>query len=311
LGAYILRRIISAVFLLLLVSAITFFLLELAPGDPAVMLLGQDATPEGIKQLRKELGLDKPILTRYFLFVSSLAQGDLGRSFETQRLVIEEIKNAFPVTIQLAVASLILAVIIGIPVGITSAVRQYSLLDKVIRFSVLILVSMPIFWLGLMFILLFSVILKLLPSYGRGDWQNLILPAASLSCYSLAIIIRMTRSSMLEVLRNDYITTARSKGIPEFFVIYKHALKNALIPIVTIVGLQFGTLLGGAVLTETVFAWPGLGRLMVQAIFSRDYPLIRAGILLISGCFVLINVIVDILYTYIDPTVDLGSKKDF
>ena len=310
-GAYILRRIISSFFLLLLVSAITFFLLELAPGDPAVMLLGQDATEEGIKQLRQELGLDKPAITRYFLFLSSLFQGDLGRSFETQRLVFEELKNAFPATIELAVASLLLAVIIGIPVGITSAVRQYSLLDKVIRFSVLILASMPIFWLGLMFILLFSLILKLLPSYGRGEWQHLILPAASLSCYSLAIIIRMTRSSMLEVLRNEYITTARSKGIPEFVVIYKHALKNALIPIVTIVGLQFGTLLGGAVLTETVFAWPGLGRLLVQAIFSRDYPLIRAGIILISGCFVLINVLVDILYTYIDPTVDLGRKKDF
>ena len=310
-GAYISRRIISSFFLLLLVSAITFFLLELAPGDPAVMLLGQDATEEGIKQLRQELGLDKPAITRYFLFLSSLFQGDLGRSFETQRLVFEELKNAFPATIELAVASLLLAVLIGIPVGITSAVRQYSLLDKVIRFSVLILASMPIFWLGLMFILLFSLILKLLPSYGRGEWQHLILPAASLSCYSLAIIIRMTRSSMLEVLRNEYITTARSKGIPEFVVIYKHALKNALIPIVTIVGLQFGTLLGGAVLTETVFAWPGLGRLMVQAIFSRDYPLIRASIILISGCFVLINVLVDILYTYIDPTVDLGRKKDF
>lgn len=310
-GTYILRRIISSFFLLLLVSAIVFFLLELAPGDPAVMLLGQDATEEGIKQLRQELGLDKPAITRYFLFLSSLFQGDLGRSFETQRLVYEEIKNAFPATIQLAVASLLIAVMIGIPVGITSAVRQYSLLDKVIRFSVLILVSMPIFWLGLMFILLFSIILKLLPSYGKGEWQHLILPAASLACYSLAIIIRMTRSSMLEVLRNEYITTARSKGIPEFFVIYKHALKNALIPVVTIIGLQFGTLLGGAVITETVFAWPGLGRLMVQAIFSRDYPLIRAGILLISGCFVLINVLVDILYTYIDPMVDLGRKKDF
>lgn len=310
-GTYILRRIISSFFLLLLVSAITFFLLELAPGDPAVMLLGQDATEEGIKQLRQELGLDKPAITRYFLFLSSLFQGDLGRSFETQRLVYEEIKNAFPATIQLAVASLLVAIMIGIPVGITSAVRQYSLLDKVIRFSVLILVSMPIFWLGLMLILLFSVILNILPSYGKGEWQHLILPAASLACYSLAIIIRMTRSSMLEVLRNEYITTARSKGIPEFFVIYKHALKNALIPVVTIVGLQFGTLLGGAVITETVFAWPGLGRLMVQAIFSRDYPLMRASILLISGCFVLINVLVDILYTYIDPMVDLGHKKDF
>lgn len=309
--SYIFKRIISSFVLLLLVSVIIFFLLELPPGDPAIMLLGQDATEEGIKQLRAELGLDKPIHKRYFIFLCAIPRGDFGRSFETQRPVIKEIRNAFPATIELTIASLIIAVFVGIPVGITSAVRQYSLVDKFIRFSILILASLPIFWLGLMLILLFSIILKLLPSFGRGDWQNLILPAASLSCYSLAIIIRMTRSSMLEVLRNEYITTARSKGIPEFIVIYKHALRNALIPIVTIVGLQFGTLLGGAVLTETVFAWPGLGRLMIQAIFSRDYPIIRAGVLLISGCFVLINVLVDIIYTYIDPTVDLSRKKTY
>ncbi len=253
--------------------------------------------------------MDKPLYERYLIFLTDAFKGDFGRSFETQRPVIEEIRNAFPATMELAVASLLIAIFVGIPVGITSAVRQYSMVDRIIRFSVLIAVSLPIFWLGLMLIFLFSIILRLLPSFGRGGWENLILPAASLACYSLAIIVRMTRSSMLEVLRNEYITTARAKGIPDFFVVYKHALRNALIPVVTIIGLQFGTLLGGAVLTETVFAWPGIGRLLVQAIFSRDYPIIRAGILLVSGCFIIINLLVDILYTYIDPTVALGRKE--
>jgi len=273
------------------------------------MLLGQDITEEGLAKLRAQLGLDKPLYVQYFIFLTGALKGDFGRSFETQRLVSEEIKHAFPATLELTVASLLISILIGIPVGITSAVRQYSLADKIIRFSVLIAVSLPIYWLGLMLIFLFSVILKLLPSFGRGGWQQLILPSFSLSCYSFAMIIRMTRSSMLEVLRNEYITTARAKGIPNFFVIYKHALRNALIPVVTVIGLQFGTLLGGAVLTETVFAWPGVGRLLVQGIFSRDYPIIRAGVLLIAGSFVIINLLVDILYAYIDPTIDEGRAE--
>jgi peptide/nickel transport system permease protein len=289
-----------------LVSVVIFLLLELAPGDPAIMLLGMDATEETIAQLRAELGLDKPIYERYYTFFTNALRGDFGRSFETQRLVIEEIKHAFPATLELTVASLMIAISVGIPIGVMSAVRQYSLLDKLVRFSVLIAVSLPIFWLGLMVILVFSVVLKLLPSFGRGSWEHLILPSASLSCYSLAIMIRMTRSSMLEVLRNEYITAVRAKGMSQFVVVYKHGLRNALIPVVTIIGLQFGILLGGAVLTETVFAWPGVGTLMVQAIFSRDYPVIRAGVMLVAGCFIVINLLVDIIYSYIDPTVTLG-----
>ncbi len=307
--SYIIRRLLASIVLLLCVSIIIFLLLEMAPGDPAMMLLGQDVTEEGLAQVRKDLGLDKPLHQRYLLFIGDALKGDFGRSFETQRTVKEEISHAFPATLKLSIASLIIAVAVGIPVGITSAVRQYSALDNVVRFSVLIGVSLPIFWLGLMLILLFSVVLHWLPAFGSGSWRHLVLPAASLATYSLAIIIRMTRSSMLEVLRNEYITTARAKGIPERFVIYKHALKNALIPVVTIVGLQFGILLGGAVLTETVFSWPGIGRLMVQAIFSRDYPIIRAGILLLSGCFIIINLIVDLIYVYLDPTVSLGKKE--
>lgn len=308
-ASYILKRILTSFVLLIFISAIIFLLLELAPGDPASLLLGHDATEEGISKLRAEYGLERPAYERYLNFIIEMFRGNFGRSYETQRPVVEELRNAFPATLELSIASLLIAVLIGVPAGITSAVRQYSIVDKTIRFFILIAVSLPTFWLGLMLIFLFSVTLKWLPSFGRGGWQNLVLPAFSLSCYSIAIIVRMTRSSMLEVLRNEYITTARAKGIPEFFIIYKHALRNALIPVVTIVGLQFGTLLGGAVLTETVFAWPGIGRLLIQAIFSRDYPIIRVGVLLVSACFVLINLLVDILYIYIDPTVTLDSKE--
>jgi len=305
---YVLRRIINAFVILLLVSLIVFLLLELAPGDPAAMQLGHTATKEGVAQLRAELGLDRPLHQRYLSFLVDTLKGNLGRSYANRRPVIAEIRYAFPATLELSVVSLIIAIIIGVPLGITSAVHQNSLTDKVIRFSVILDISIPIFWLGMMLILVFSVIFALLPSYGRTEWYSIILPAVSMCGYPLGFIIRMTRSSMLEVLRNEYITAARAKGIPERLVIYKHALRNALIPVVTIVGLMFGTLMGGAVLTETVFAWPGIGRLMVQAIFSRDYPIIRAGILLSSATFILINLVVDIAYTYINPAVVIYKK---
>jgi peptide/nickel transport system permease protein len=305
---YIIKRILASFVLLILMSTITFFIIEMTPGDPATLLLGQDATEKSIAMFRAEMGLDKAIYERYYNFISNAIRLDFGRSFQTQRPVIEEIKKAFPATLELSILSLLVAISIGIPAGVSSAVYQYSLFDKFIRFSVLLAVSIPIFWLGLMLILMFSVYLKLLPSFGRGGLQNLILPTATLSAYSVAIIIRMTRSSMLEVIRNEYITVARAKGLSNFNVIYKHALMNALIPIVTVIGLQFGFLLGGAVITETVFAWPGIGRLLMQAVFSRDYPVIRAGVLLISACFILVNLFVDILYHYIDPTVTFGKK---
>ena len=306
---YIAKRIFTSFILLIFVSAITFFLLELAPGDPAVLLLGQDVTQKGLEDLRVELGLDKPASTRYLIFLSNAFKGDFGLSYTTKRPVTEEIKSVFPATLELAFASMIIAVFIGVPVGIISAVYQYRLTDKIIRFAVLIAVSLPIFWLGLMLIYLFAIVLGILPSFGRGEWDNLVLPAATMACYSLAIIIRMTRSSMLEVLRNEYITTARAKGIPEFWVINKHALKNALIPVITIVGLQFGILLGGAVITETIFAWPGLGRLMLEAIFARDYPIMRAAILLVAGSFIFINFVVDVLYAYVNPSIRLRQEK--
>jgi peptide/nickel transport system permease protein len=287
------------------VSIIVFVLLEFTPGDPAELILGWDGTKESIAQLRAELGLDQPIQKRYVRFLIDALKGDFGRSYITTRPVTEEIRRAFPVTLQISAASLIISIVIGMSVGVISAARQYSLIDQITRFFVLIAYSIPIFWLGLMLILLFSVKLRILPSFGWGDWKHIILPSVSLSIYSVAVIARMTRSSMLEVLRSEYITTSRAKGTPESIVIYKHALKNALIPVVTVIGLQFGFLLGGAVLTETVFALPGVGRLMVKAIFLRDYPIIRAGILMVSVCFIFINLVVDIIYRYIDPSVDL------
>ncbi|MBI5445503.1 MAG: ABC transporter permease [Deltaproteobacteria bacterium] len=305
---YLLRRVANAALLLLCVSAITFVLLDLAPGDPAAMLLGQDYTEAGHAQLSAELGLDKPLHVRYTRFLTGALHGDFGKSFETGRPVVQELRSVLPATLSLALASILVAVAIGVPIGVTSAVRQNSYLDKGIRFIVMIAVSLPIFWLGLMMIYLFSVVLNLLPAFGRDGWRSLILPAATMSCYSLAIIVRMTRSSMLEVLRQDYITTARAKGLPEPMVIYKHALRNALLPVVTIIGLQFGVLLGGAVITETIFAWPGLGRLLVQGIFARDYPVIRMGILVIAGFFIVINMLTDVMYGLINPTVSLGRR---
>lgn len=306
-SSFIIRRILISVVILFFVTIIVFVLLEFAPGDPAQIIMGWDGTKEAIAEVRTKLGLDQPIYKRWLKFMVGALKGDFGQSYITPRSVSEEIKRAFPVTLQLAMVSLLISVVIGISVGVIAAVKQYSLIDELTRFFVLISVAIPIFWLGLMLILVFSVTFRILPSFGWGGWKHIILPAVSLSTYSTAIIARMTRSSMLEVLKSDYITTARAKGTPEFIVIWKHALKNSLIPVTTVIGLQFGFLLGGAVLTETVFALPGIGRLMVQAIFSRDYPIIRACILMVSVCFITINLVVDILYSYIDPTVDISK----
>jgi len=306
---FIIKRLVVCLALLVFTSGITFFLLELAPGDPALMMLGQDATQEGLTALRREMGLDQPLLSRYATFLGDLFQGDMGVSYQTHRPVSQEIAATFPATLELSVASMVIAIIIGVPVGITCAIRQYSLTDRVVRFAVLIAVSLPVFWLGLMIIYLFSIVLGWFPSFGRGGLRHLVLPAVTMSCYSLAIIVRMTRSSMLEVLRCDYITATRAKGIHEFYVIYKHALRNALVPVITIIGLQFGVLLGGAVITETIFAWPGLGRLMVQAIFARDYPIIRGGVLMISACSILITLFVDIICSYINPSLKPVEKS--
>lgn len=300
---YIGRRLLLLIPVLLGVTFIVFSIMSLTPGDPAQIILGESAPPEKIAQLREEMGLNDPFVVQYFRFVTNAVKGDFGESYSTGRPVFEEIFQRFPVTLKLTVVGIIVAVIIGIPVGIISATKQYSLFDNFSMIGALLGVSMPNFWLGLMLILLFAVNLGLLPSGGDGGIEYMILPAITLGTGAAALITRMTRSSMLEVIRQDYIRTARAKGVYEKKVINKHALKNALIPVITIVGLQFGYLLGGAVLTETVFSLPGVGRLLVDAIKQKDAPMVLASVVFISVTFSFVNLLVDILYAYVDPRI--------
>ncbi|MCL0095724.1 ABC transporter permease [Dehalococcoidia bacterium] len=278
-------------------------MVRLVPGCPAVAIAGVHATPEFVEQVRRDLGLDRPLHTQYFIFMGNLLRGDLGVSTRTGRPAATEIWDKFPNTVELAMASMLVASVIGIIAGVISATRQHSIFDSGSMLVALFGVSVPVFWLGLMLMLIFSVMLGWLPAVGRGTIWHLILPAITLGAASAAIFARMTRSSMLEVLHQDFITTVRAKGLRERIVIYKHALKNALIPVVTIIGLRFGTLLGGAVLTETVFAWPGVGRLMVDSIMARDYPVVQGTVLLLAGTFVFVNLFVDILYSFLDPRI--------
>ncbi len=304
---YLLARLLGAVVTLVLVSIVVFVLLSLAPGDPAEMILmGRQATEEDIAQLRHEMGLDVPIHVQYVRFVWDALRGDLGRSWLNNEPVMHELGRVFPATVKLSLLALLLATIVGSAMGIIAAVRQYSVLDFFTRIVGLLGVSIPIFWLGLMLISLFAVQLHWLPSSGRGSWRHMILPVIALATYSVAVIARMARSCMLEVLREDYIRTARAKGLPESVTIYRHALKNALIPIVTVVGLQLGYLLGGAIVTETIFAYPGLGWAMMQALFARNYPVVRGGVLLMATAFIAVNLFVDILYVYLDPRIRYG-----
>ncbi|MCL0041268.1 ABC transporter permease [Dehalococcoidia bacterium] len=301
---YILRRLILTIPVLIGVSLLVFAMVRLVPGCPAVAIAGVHATPEFIEQVRRDLGLDRPLHTQYFIFMGNLLRGDLGVSTRTGRPAATEIWDKFPNTVELAMASMLVASVIGIIAGVISATRQYSIFDNGSMLVALFGVSVPVFWLGLVLMLLFAVMLDWLPAGGRGGTiEYLILPAITLGTASAAIIARMTRSNMLEVLRQDFITTARAKGLRERIVTYKHALKNALIPVVTIIGLQSGILLGGAVLTETVFAWPGVGRLMVDSIMARDFPVVQGAVLLFAVCFVFINLFVDILYSFLDPRI--------
>jgi peptide/nickel transport system permease protein/oligopeptide transport system permease protein len=261
------------------------------------------ASQEDIKNIRQQLGLDKPIFVQYGIFLSRLAKLDLGRSARTQNPVIKEIWARLPNTVLLAVTAITLACFFGIPAGIISAVRPYTWIDYLFTSMALFGISMPVFWLGLMLIVIFSLVLHWLPAGGIGSWKHVILPSFTLAAFVVAFITRITRASMIETLSQDYTTTARSKGLKEQVVIVKHALKNALIPIITVVGLQFGLLLGGAVLTETVFAWPGLGRLIVDSILARDYPVIQGTILIFGLLYILVNLVVDLLYAYIDPRI--------
>jgi peptide/nickel transport system permease protein/oligopeptide transport system permease protein len=300
---YLIKRLISTIPVLIGISLLLFFMLRLLPGDPAQVLAGQMATPEEIENIRQQLGLDRPIYEQYAAYLGRLARLDLGRSARTQNPVLDEIWARLPNTLLLAVVAITLACLFGIPAGIISAVRPYSWIDYLVTISALFGMSMPVFWLGLMLVVVFSIILKWLPAGGTGSWQHVILPSITLAAFVVAFIARMTRSTMIETLSQDFTTTARSKGLQERVVVIKHALKNAMIPIITVVGLQFGLLLGGAVLTETVFAWPGLGRLIVDSILARDYPVIQGSILIFGLLYIMVNLVVDMIYALVDPRI--------
>lgn len=328
---YIGRRLLQLIPVLLGMTFIVFLIIRAIPGDPAQVILGQQATEAAVQALRESLGLDNPWYVQYVHYLGDLLRGDLGTSMRTREAISSEIWPYLAATIELAFCAMVLAIIIGVNAGIISAWFQNSWFDYTAMVLALIGVSMPIFWLGLMFQWGFSIQLDWLPTSGREDARNpvepithlylidtlvqgrfdqfvevlkhLILPALALATIPMAIIARMTRSSMLEVMRSDYIRTARAKGQKTFLVVYKHALKNAIIPVLTVIGLQTGLLLGGAILMETIFSWPGVGRYIYDAIGFRDYPVIQAGILIIAFLFILINLIVDILYSFVDKRI--------
>ena len=325
------RRIAESVPVLVGVSIVVFLFLRLIPGDPALVLLGERANEQGIQRMRDAMGLNQPLHIQYWRFADRLAHGDLGRSIRTGRPVLEEAAGRFPATIELGVTALTIAVVIGVGGGVVSATWRGSVVDHAARVFSLVGISMPIFWLGLVLIWLFAVQLQWLPSdgrldattryaprtgfvlldaalQGRGDLavtalRHLVLPALALSTVPMAIIARMTRSSMLEVLRQDYIRTARAKGLKEYLVTTRHALKNASLPVVTIIGLQVGFLLSGAILTETIFSWPGIGRWVFEAILNRDYPVVQGITLVVAFIFVAVNLLVDVLYAALDPRI--------
>jgi len=285
------------------ITFISFFILQLAPGDAASMMAGLDATKESIEAIRIELGLDRPIIVQYGIFLKNVLTGDLGQSLQTQNDVVAEIMPRFINTIKLAIASMVLGFPIGLIMGAMAALRQNSMVDYVMMGCVLFGISVPIFWSGLIYVVIFSVYLGWFPSGGAEGFSSIVLPAVTMAGPAAAMTARMARSSLLEVFRQDYIKTARAKGLKESKVLRSHALKNAMIPTLTIIGIQFGYLLGGAVLVETVFTWPGLGRLIIESISARDYPVVQAGVMLFAFCFVLVNLTVDILYVYLDPRI--------
>ena len=327
--AYILRRFLILIPTLVGVSIIVFMMLRLTPGDPAELLLGERATEEALHDIREHLGLNEPLHVQYGMFIKRLMKGDLGETIWTRQKVWVEVKHRFPATIELSIVALALGCFFGVLFGIISAAKQYSIFDYLSMLGALAGVSMPIFWLGLVFMLIFSLNLGWLPISGRlsvdvelevitnfyildsiltQNWAalrdsvwHIIMPSVTLSTIPTAIVARMTRSSMLEVLRQDYIKTAKAKGLSKFMVTFKHALRNALIPVVTTIGLQFGILMGGAILTESIFAWPGVGKWMYDAVMQRDYMVIQGGTMLVATAFVAVNTHVDILYAVINP----------
>ena len=301
---FLLRRLLQSLVVLFGVSFVVFAILFLT-GDPALVLLPPDASAEDVRRFREVMGFNDPFLVQYGRFLRGALRGDFGQSVRHGEPAFDLVLERMPATFELAGAALLLALCLAIPAGIVSAVRRNSALDYVATVVALFGQSLPTFWLGIMLILVFSVQFSWLPSSGRGTLQHLVLPAITLGLFTTARITRLTRSGMLEVLNQDYIRTARAKGVSDPPVVWKHALKNAAIPIVTIVGIELGTLLGGSVITETIFAWPGVGRLSVQAIANRDYPVVQAAVFLLATTFVVVNLLVDVIYTYLDPRIRL------
>ncbi len=313
-GRYILRRLLSAIPVLFLVTLISFLLMKLVPGDPALIIGGLQATPDEIEHIRRQLGLDKPLHIQILSWYGQLLQGDLGDSILLGRSVTQAILERLPVTLSVSFYALVLTLLIALTSGVFAALRQNTWIDQLFMTVALIGVSLPNFWLGLMLIILFAVHLRWLPSGGYvplaedfGGWlASTTLPAVSLALFQVGLLARITRSTMLEVLRQDYIRTARAKGMPPWIVIGKHALKNVMIPVITVIGIIFALLLGGSIVIETVYSLPGVGRLIGSAILRRDYPVIQGGLLFIAAMLVFINLLVDILYAYFDPRVRYG-----
>jgi peptide/nickel transport system permease protein len=312
LQGYVARRLLLAIPVLVGVSLLVFAVMHLSPGDPAAIMLGAQATREDVERLHRDLGLDRALPVQYARWMGRVLQGDLGRSIPLGREVLPEVLVRFKATLILTGGALLVALLIGVPAGIVSATRQYTWLDRLSMGIAVTGVSLPVFWTGIMLIIVFSLTLRWLPSAGMfspygggfGDlvW-HLVMPAITLGTASAAALARMTRSAVLEIVRQDFVRSARAKGLGERAVVGRHVLKNALNPIITVLGIQVGTLLGGAILTETVFSWPGLGSMMVRAIQARDYPLVQGGVLLIATTFVLVNLLVDLLYAVFDPRI--------
>jgi ABC-type dipeptide/oligopeptide/nickel transport system permease component len=297
------RRFIDSVIVLWLASVVVFVLLRVLPGDPAFLLLGENATPDLVAAKRHELGLDRPLAEQYVIFVAQAVRGNLGDSIRAQRPSLPYVLERFPATLLLTFAATVLAIGLGLPIGILSAVRRGSIYDAAARGLAVMAQSTPNYWLGLVLITVFAVGLRWLPTSGYGGVRNLILPSITLSFVLLGLIVRVTRTEILEVLGQDYVRTAVAKGLPPAAVFSRHALRNALIPILTLIGVQVGTLLGGAVVTETVFAWPGVGYLTVQGVYQRDYPIVQTAVLLSAMVFVVINALIDVMYVLLDPRV--------
>lgn len=312
-GSYILRRLISAIPVLLGITIIVFLIMAMIPGDPATAILGSYATPENVAKLNRDLGLDKPLVSRYFIWLGNMLTGDFGRSFSLNRPVLDEILERFSATLILAGCAWVLCSLLGILAGVVSASRQYGFADKAITFVVLIGISVPSFFLGMMMILLFAVNLRWLPAsgmfaiYGGGDLpdllRHLVMPAFALAVVATGVVARLSRSAMLEVLRQDYIRTARAKGVGERRVLYGHALRAAMVSIIPVLGIQAGFVLSGSVFIEIVFQWPGVGRMLVDAILTRDILLVQGGVVFVAACYVFFNICVDVAQSILDPRI--------